>query len=93
MTAIHPSWIKTGGIALEIMEGKHDDNLESIAQACKSRVKSMFRKNQRVKLINTRNVELDGAQGMIEKVNSKTVSVILDDGRSYNVPPRMLEVA
>lgn len=92
MAAIHPSWVKAGGVALEIIEGKHDDDLESIAQACRVRVKSMFRKNQRVKLVGTRNVQIDGSEGIIEKVNSKSISVILDDGRGYNVPPRMLEV-
>lgn len=39
MSNIHPSWVRAGGIALEIMEGKHDGDLTTIAQACKTRTK------------------------------------------------------
>lgn len=92
MAGIHPSWIKTGGVALEIMQGMHDDAIEAISDACRARVKTMFRKNQRVKLTGTRNVELDGALARIEKVNAKSISIRLDSGPVYNVPPRMLEV-
>jgi hypothetical protein len=89
---IHPSWVKVGGVPLEIMEGKHDDALESIQNACRVRLKSKFRKNQRCRLVGTRSVELDGKEVVIEKVNSKSVSVrLIDGGVGYNVPPRMLE--
>jgi hypothetical protein len=102
---IHPSWVKVGGFPLEIMEGKHDDNLESIQNACKVRLKSMFRKGQRCRLTGTHNVELDGKLVTIIKVNAKSISVGVGEpeivgGRrnppyfpegSYNVPPRMLE--
>lgn len=87
---IHPSWIKAGGIALEIMEGKHDDDLDTIAQACKVRLKSMFRKNQKVKLVNTRNLDFEGAIGTVDKVHTKTVAVAVN-GTVLNVPPHMLE--
>ena len=91
---IHPSWVKVGGIPLEIMEGKHDDVLESIQSACQMRLKSRFRKNQRCRLIGTKSVELDGKEVVIEKVNSKSISVrVVETGVGYNVPPRMLEAA
>lgn len=88
---VHPSWIKVGGVALEIVEGTHDADLESIRQACAVRVKSMWRKGDRVRLVNTRNVLLDGAEGRVEKVNTKSISVVLDNGARYNVNPELLE--
>jgi hypothetical protein len=75
MTAIHPSWQKAGGVALEIMEGKHDDSLDTIAQACRVRMKDRFRPGQTVKLVGTRNPEYEGKTAIIGKVNSKTVTV------------------
>jgi len=99
---IHPSWVKVGGVPLEIMEGKHDDVLESIQNACKTRLKVRFRKGQKCRLIGTHNVELDGKTVTIIKVNAKSISVGVGDPTneygetyypegSYNVPPRMLE--
>lgn len=42
---IHPSWIQTGGLALEVMQGKHDDlsGLDAIRQAAKSRGEFLYR--------------------------------------------------
>lgn len=96
---VHPSWEVVGGIPLAIVKGEHDDVLESIQNACKVRVKSMFRKGQKCKLVGTKSVELDGKIVTILKVNAKTVSVGVGDPNnwggydegSYNVPPRMLE--
>lgn len=93
---IHPSWFKAGGLALEIMQGKHDDQLDAISQACKSRLKDRFRRGAKVRLQGTRNVDLDGQEATIVKVNAKTVTVGLGDKdefgyeREYNVPPHML---
>lgn len=92
MSGIHPSWEKVGGIPLAIMRGEHDDVLESIQNACRVRLKVRFRKGQHCRLINTRSVELDGKEIVIEKVNPKTISVrLVENGIGYNVPPRMLE--
>ena len=85
-------WSEVGGLAEEIIDGKHDENLEYIQIACQSRVKRMFRKGQRIKLKGTESVVLEGAEGRIEKINTKSISVILDSHGPYNVPPRMLEV-
>jgi len=101
MSTIHPSWVKVGGVPLEIMEGKHDDVLESIQNACKTRLKMRFRKGQKCRLTGTHNVELDGKTVTIIKVNPKSISVGVGDPvtqygetyypeGSYNVPPRML---
>ena len=102
MSGIHPSWVKVGGVPLEIMEGKHDDVLESIQNACKTRLKMRFRKGQKCRLTGTKSVELDGKVVTIIKVNPKSISVGVGDPKtefgetyypdgSYNVPPRMLE--
>lgn len=91
---IHPSWVKIGGVPLEIMEGEHDDVLESIQNACRVRLKNKFHKGQRCRLIDTKSVELDGKEVVITKVNSKSISVtVVENGVGYNVPPRMLEAA
>lgn len=102
MTNIHPSWVKLGGIPLAIMEGKHDDVLDAIQDACKKRTKSLFRKGQKCKLVGTKDITLDGKTVTIIKVNQKSISIgvgtptteygetYYPDG-SYNVPPRMLE--
>jgi hypothetical protein len=91
-------------IAAEILDGQHDDDLDYIAQACKARLKARFRKGQRVVLRGTRNVELDGKEATILKVNAKTISVgvgepkvefgytFYSDGE-FNVPPALLEAA
>jgi hypothetical protein len=98
MSNIHPSWVKAGGVALEIMEGKHDAHLNTIADACNKRLKAMFRKGQQVRLTGTRNVELEGQVGVVLKVNPKRITVGLGERgqfgyeSEYNVPPHMLEV-
>lgn len=93
---IHPSWIKLGGLPLEIMQGKHDDDLENIRQAVTARIKSRFQRGQRVVLKGTRNVELDGQEVTIIKVNQKSITVGVGKRdqfgyeKEYNVPPKML---
>ena len=89
---VHPSWEKVGGIPLAIMRGEHDDVLESISQACGSRLKDRFRKGSKHRLVNTKSVELDGKEVVVTKANVKSVSVtVTETGLGYNVPPRMLE--
>jgi hypothetical protein len=92
MTTVHPSWVKHGGLPLEIMEGKHDDDLEMIQQACMKRVKSRFRPRQQVRLVDTGRVEFEGLTGRIVKPNQKTVSVDVDGHGVLTVPHRMLEI-
>lgn len=87
------TWDEVGGVALAIINGEHDSDLQYIQQACGQRIKRMFRKGQRVKLVGTTNVELEGKVGTIEKVNTKTISIWLDDGGGFNVSPNLLEVA
>jgi len=84
-------WSEVGGVAEAIVNGEHDADLESIQLACKSRMKRMFRARQRVRLKGTGNVQLEGCEGTIEKVNEKSVSVYVDGQGSYRVPARMLE--
>jgi hypothetical protein len=86
----------------EIVDGKYDDILAYIPQACAARVKTRFRKGAKVRLTGTKNVQLDGKVGTVIKVNTKTVvvgigtptteyGITLYDGGEYNVPPTMLE--
>ena len=85
------TWDEVGGVALAIINGEHDKDLSYIHQACGIRLKRMFRKGQQVRLVGTGNVELDLKVGTIEKVNTKSVSVITDVG-GYNVSPNLLEL-
>ncbi len=85
-------WSEVGGVAEAIVNGEHDGDLELIQLACKSRMKRMFRVRQRVRLKGTSNVTLEGAEGVIEKVNEKSISVFVEGHGSYRVPARMLEV-
>lgn len=58
----------------------------------------MFRPGLRVRLVGTRNPELDGQVGTVVKVNPKRVTVGLGERdrfgfeREYNVPASMLEL-
>lgn len=85
----------------EILEGQHDEILDQVAHACKVRLKSRFRKGQRVKIVNCGNPEIEGREGVIVRVNQKTIAVgcgnfdpewEVYDGGDFNVPPSMLEV-
>lgn len=86
------TWEDVGGVAHAIIKGEHDADLQYIQQACTQRFKRMFRKGQRVRLINTGNVELEFKEGVIEKVNTKTVSVAIPGTAGYNVSPNLLEL-
>jgi hypothetical protein len=85
------TWEDVGGIALEIIRGEHDADLQYIQQACGQRIKRMYRKGQRVKLVGTKNVELDGKIAVITKVNTKTLSITIPDVGEYNVSPALVE--
>lgn len=86
------TWEEVGGVALAIINGEHDADLQYIHQACGQRLKRMFRKGQRVKLVGTKSVELEGKLGTIEKVNTKSVSVFVDERGGFNVSPNLLEL-
>jgi hypothetical protein len=81
----------TCALAAAIEDGEHDADLDYIHQAVQQRRKRLFRYGSRVRLVGTRSIELDGQEGTVLKVNSRKVSVRLDDGREYNVPTGMLE--
>lgn len=95
------TWESIGGIAYEIIEGKHDDELDYIAQACKQRLKQRFRVGGKYVLTGTKNVALDGQTVTILKVNQKSISVGVGEptveyghryfpAGEYNVPAQML---
>ena len=86
------TWDEVGGVALQIINGEHDKDLQYIQQACGQRLKRMFRKGQKVRLVDTGSVELDFKVGTIEKVNTKSVSVTIPDVGAYNVSPALLEL-
>lgn len=88
----HKTWDEVGGVALEIIQGKHDKDLSYIHQACGQRLKRMFRKGQQVRLVGTNSVELEFKVGVIEKVNTKSISVRIPDVGGYNVSPNLLEL-
>lgn len=99
---IHPSWADAGEVALAIMRGDHDEMLRHIQQACTTRLKGMWRKGMRVKLVGTRSVDLEGREAVILKVNTKTIAVGVGtattdqwgttyEGGEYNVSPNLLQ--
>lgn len=90
-------------IAAKIIDGDYDGDLAYIAQAVQARKKTMYRKGSKVKLVGTRNVEIDGKVGTVLKVNATRVTVGLGEPTTdqfgttwsegeFNVPPAMLEV-
>ncbi|HSE44255.1 MAG TPA: hypothetical protein VLA89_02890 [Gemmatimonadales bacterium] len=85
-------WSDIGGLPYAIIQGEHDDDLSYIQMACKQRLKRLYRKGARVRLVGLDNPTVDGCEGRIEKTNQKSVTVILDDGRGYNVVPEFLEL-
>lgn len=86
----------TCALAGAILDGEHDADLRYIADACRVRLKMRWRPGMRVTLTGTRNVELEGAHGVVVKVNQKSVVVGTGEKgewgyeREYNVPPEML---
>ena len=98
---IHPSWLKSGDLALAIMRGDHDEHLGSVANAVSARNKARFRKGAKFVLRGTKNVAIDGKVATVIKVNPKRVSVGVGEPTTeygttyypegeYNVPPHML---
>ena len=92
-------------IGKQIIEGEFDEVLDVIEQSVHYRKKLMFRVGAKVRLVGTRNVEIDGKIGTVLKVNSKRISVGLGNPDPnfgtrnpyypegiYNVPVGMLEV-
>lgn len=85
-----------------IMRGDYDADLSMIQSAAAARIKNMWRRGTQVRLVGTKNVELEGKTGVITKVNQKSISVGLGavthdqwgttyaDGE-YNVSPGLLE--
>jgi hypothetical protein len=99
---IHPSWNDAGEVALAIMRGDHDDMLRHIQQACTTRLKGLWRKGMKVKLVGTRSVDLEGKEAVILKVNQKSITVGFGtattdqwgttyEGGEYNVSPSLLQ--
>lgn len=87
-------------LAAEILDGKHDADLDFIRAAAQARLKAMFRKGAKVRMKGARkHDELNGKVGTIVKVNQRTVVVGFGEKDEwgfwaegeYNVPPAMLE--
>lgn len=66
-------------IAAEIIDGEHDDDLDYILQAVKSRQKTRFRKGSRVRIVGSKDIRTEGKEGVVLKVNQKSVSVGLGE--------------
>lgn len=90
-------------LAAEILDGKHDANLDYIMQATQARQKraaaeSGIRKGGRVR-VTAEESTLAGRVGTVERINQKTVSIQLDpldenDWRTgWRVPHAWLEAA
>lgn len=95
-------------IAGEIIDGEHDDDLDYILQAVKARQKTRFRKGSRVRIVGSKDIRTEGKEGVVLKVNQKSISVGLGEkvvhgegtGFSYdeftdgewNFSPSLLEV-
>jgi len=99
------TWRDASPVAAEIIEGKHDEELNYISQACSARLKQMFRKGARIEVISGQKM---GITGTVLKVNPKRISVGLGEkvvehaGEAWqydkwsegewNIPPSMLRV-
>ncbi len=90
-------------LAAEILDGKHDDVLEYVAQAADARLKrraaeSGIRKHGRIR-VTAAESQIAGREGRVVSVNKKTVKVELDplDANDYatgwRVPHAWLEAA
>lgn len=92
----------TCDIAREILDGKHDADLANIRHACDARLKRQWMKGMRIRLVGTRNAHIEGAEGVILKVNQKSVTVGLGTAETsqwgttysqgeFNVSPGLLQ--
>ena len=82
-----------------ILRGDFDgEGLEDLEHAVSIRRKTMFRPGTKVRLVGTRNPELEGREGVIVKVNPKRITVGLGERDAFGyedevlAPSRMLEV-
>lgn len=86
--------------AARIMAGDLDGDLDWILQAVAARKKNLFRKGARVRLEGTKNPSYEGREGVIVKVNAKTITVGIGDfdrqwgvyESELNAPPSMVKV-
>lgn len=62
-------------LAAEILEGAHDADLGNIIAAAQARKKARFRRGTRVLITGTGDPKTEGKEGVIQKVNPKTISV------------------
>jgi len=83
------TWREVSPIAAEIIEGKYDDQISLIQQACTARLKQAFRKGA---LVEVTQGQLMGVTGTVIKVNPKRVSVDLGERGQWNIPPSSLQV-
>lgn len=92
-------------IHAEILDGKYDDDLESLRQAINYRIKIAARKSGLVPGAVVRFVDdpsaghLAGQKAVVVKVNQKSISVDLTDEnvplgkRAWRVSPKLLQTA
>lgn len=88
-----------GPVYAAILDGEYDGRrLEDLEHAISTRKKMMFRPGTKVRLVGTKNVEIDGKIGTVIKPGPKRISVGLGEKNQfgyeaqYNVPVAMLEV-
>ena len=68
------TWKDVSLVAADIIEGKHDAELNYISDACSARLKRMFRKGARIEVISGQKI---GTTRIVTKVNPKRISVAL----------------
>ena len=85
------TWEDIGGVANAIIKGEHDDDLWWISQACGQRLKRVFRKGQRVKVVGTDNPALYEKMGTVKQVNPKTIGVDVEGVGRMNFSPNLLQ--
>ena len=105
MSTTTKTWRDVSPTAANIIEGKHDEELSYIADACSARLKRMFRKGARIEVISGQKI---GVTGIVTKVNPKRISVALGEKEiqhageawqyetwsegEWNIPPSHLRV-
>lgn len=78
----------TNQLVAAILDGEHDASLAELERAVTRRKKQMFRPGTRVRVEGSK----VAGEGTVLKVNPKRISVQMDDGRDWLIPPSMLEV-
>lgn len=79
-----------------ILRGEYDADLSSLSQAINARLKrtinTSFRVGGRIRVADDPAAgNLAGLLGTVIRVNSKTISVDLDNGHGYRISPKILE--